>query len=85
MWFSATVDHGISCTENSSFIFFSNLQSLTFAKSDIMFSSINIKNQQASSKIILVLVCYTLCQNQKRGAEGKMVGEHSVTYKSINY
>lgn len=50
-----------------------------------MISNINVESQQASSKIILVFVCYTLCQNQKRGVEGKTVGEHSVAFKSINY
>lgn len=49
-----------------------------------MISNINVKNQQASSKIIQVLICYTLCQNQKCGVEGKMMAEHSVTFKSIS-
>lgn len=42
---------------------------------------------------MLALVGYILCQlkkvetlqNPKSDAEGKRVGEHSVTYKTINY
>lgn len=51
MWFSATVGHGISCTENSSFkIFLIICKVLHPQKAILFFSNINIRKWQADAR-----------------------------------